>query len=358
MPKIQFQEPDEKRVSIKAYEVLPEDLQTRARTDPEIVAHYAEAMVKHEDAFPPVTLYSLPDGRLVLADGFHRHAARVKLGARDIKAIVREGTMTDAILCGIRMNQDPKNIRKVEEQDRSKAAESLIRNEATRDYSDLALARLVGLSSTGIRKIRLRLIERGIPLPARVRSCDAKGVPFGPTRPYRQKSDGGRVLTRSQAGYIASIGGQNVNFGKDPAQAKRRLAAHLKRIQDNGKILESGSDFSQWATTRMVLVESLGYHTFTRADAVVALVAGTTAKDVLLAAGRLLWAESRVGERPRRVLVHAQLDSVASRFRNDLAAHGKPHVEFMTLDEFAAAFKSTPEAPANVPTATRRRNTA
>jgi hypothetical protein len=337
--KIQFQEPDEKRISIKAYEVLPEDLQTRARTDPEIVAHYAEAMVKHEDAFPPVTLYSLPDKRLVLADGFHRHAARVKLGARDIKAIVREGTLTDAILCGIRMNQDPKNIRKVEEEDRAKAAESLIRNPDTRDFSDNAIARLVGMSQTGVRKIRLRLAGDGIGLPERIRSCDAQGRPSASTRPYRNQQHG-RAITSFDGKFYASIDGKQIHLGNSPESAKRRLSHQLQRIQQNRRTLRSGSVFGQWATTRMIFADSLGQHAFATRDSLVALVGDETPAAVFGAIGRLAWAESQCGPKSRRVAIYYRLDPVASRIRNDLANMGHP-IEFMTLDEFYVAFRST-----------------
>ena len=45
---------------------------------------------------PPVTVYEV-DGRWVLADGFHRHAAAVMLGRRSIPAEVREGSMAEAL---------------------------------------------------------------------------------------------------------------------------------------------------------------------------------------------------------------------------------------------------------------------
>jgi hypothetical protein len=238
VPKIQFQEPDEKRISIKAYEVLPEDLQTRARTDPEIVAHYAEAMVKHEDAFPPVTLYSLPDGRLVLADGFHRHAARVKLGARDIKAIVREGTLTDAILCGIRMNQDTKNIRKVEEEDRIKAAEALIRNQETRDYSDTEIARITAIGATTVRKIRFRLAESGIPLPERVRAFDKTGQPRKQTMPYFLRKNGTSALMHNSAsGFRTTLRGQKISLGRDPQAAQSALDQLMEKQRRDQSLL-------------------------------------------------------------------------------------------------------------------------
>ena len=72
--------------------VLDPNLNLRDRLDDFTVERYAEAW----DRMPPVTVFEV-DGRWLLADGFHRHAAAVKLGRRTMPAEIRSGTFADAL---------------------------------------------------------------------------------------------------------------------------------------------------------------------------------------------------------------------------------------------------------------------
>src|SRR5947199_114114 len=70
--------------------VLDPNLNLRDRLDDFTVERYAEAWQR----LPPITVYEV-EGRWLLADGFHRHAAAVMLGKKSIPAEVREGTFDD-----------------------------------------------------------------------------------------------------------------------------------------------------------------------------------------------------------------------------------------------------------------------
>ena len=72
--------------------VLDPNLNLRDRLDDFTVERYAESWQR----LPPITVWDV-DGQLLLADGFHRHAAAVMLGKRTIRAEVRHGTMPEAL---------------------------------------------------------------------------------------------------------------------------------------------------------------------------------------------------------------------------------------------------------------------
>ena len=63
--------------------VLDPNLNLRDRLDDFTVERYADSWQR----LPPITVYDV-DGRLLLSDGFHRHAAAVMLGKRTIRAEV------------------------------------------------------------------------------------------------------------------------------------------------------------------------------------------------------------------------------------------------------------------------------
>jgi ParB-like chromosome segregation protein Spo0J len=60
--------------------------------DQELVARFALVL----DDLPPVTVYRLPDG-LLLVDGYHRLAAARRLGRTTVRAEVVSGTKADAL---------------------------------------------------------------------------------------------------------------------------------------------------------------------------------------------------------------------------------------------------------------------
>src|SRR6266446_2890885 len=72
--------------------VLDPQLYLRDRLDDFTVERYADSWQR----LPPVTVYEV-DGKLLLADGYHRHAAAVMLGKKTIKAEILHGTFTDAL---------------------------------------------------------------------------------------------------------------------------------------------------------------------------------------------------------------------------------------------------------------------
>ena len=141
--------------------VLDPNLNLRDRLDDFTVERYADSW----DRLPPITVYSIED-RLLVADGFHRHAAAVMLGKRTIRAEIIEGTFTDALdfVSSVNLFHGLPLTRA----ERRRAVE--VKLKLHHDWSDRRMAEELAVSRELVAKIRRQLIEsRQIPnLPGRV----------------------------------------------------------------------------------------------------------------------------------------------------------------------------------------------
>jgi hypothetical protein len=141
--------------------VLDPNLNLRDRLDDFTVERYADSW----DRLPPITVYSIDD-RLLVADGFHRHAAAVMLGKRTIRSEIIEGTFTDALdfVSSVNLFHGLPLTRA----ERRRAVE--VKLKLHHDWSDRRMAEELAVSRELVAKIRRQLIEsRQIPnLPGRV----------------------------------------------------------------------------------------------------------------------------------------------------------------------------------------------
>lgn len=132
--------------------VLDPSLNLRDRLDDFTVERYAEAWQR----MPPVTVYEI-DGRWLLADGFHRHAAAVMLGRRTIPAEIRDGALPDALdfVAGVNLFHGLPMTRA----ERRRAVDIKLR--LHHEWSDRRLAEELGVSRELVAKTRRGLIEGG-----------------------------------------------------------------------------------------------------------------------------------------------------------------------------------------------------
>ncbi|MBV8381586.1 MAG: ParB-like nuclease domain-containing protein [Planctomycetaceae bacterium] len=132
--------------------VLDPNLNLRDRLDDFTVERYAEAW----ERIPPVTVFEM-DGRWLLADGFHRHAAAVMLGRPVLPAEVRQGTFSEALdfVAGVNLFHGLP-LTRVE---RRRAVDIKLR--LHHDWSDRRLAEELGVSRELVAKTRRSLIENG-----------------------------------------------------------------------------------------------------------------------------------------------------------------------------------------------------
>jgi ParB-like chromosome segregation protein Spo0J len=143
--------------------VLDPNLNLRDRLDDFTVERYADSW----DRLPPITVFEVED-RLVVADGFHRHAAAVMLGKRTIPAEIRVGTFTEALdfVASVNLFHGLPLTRA----ERRRAVE--VKLKLHHDWSDRRMAEELSVSRELVAKIRRQLIEsHQIPnLPGRVGS--------------------------------------------------------------------------------------------------------------------------------------------------------------------------------------------
>jgi hypothetical protein len=132
--------------------VLDPNLNLRDRLDQDTVERYVDAWLR----LPPVIVYEV-DGRWLLADGFHRHAAAVTLGKRTIPAEIRVGTFAETLdfVAGANLFHGLP-LTRVE---RRRAIEVKLRLHHER--SDRRLAEELAVGRELVAKIRRQLVEGG-----------------------------------------------------------------------------------------------------------------------------------------------------------------------------------------------------
>lgn len=214
--------------------VLDPNLNLRDRLDDFTVERYADSW----DRLPPITVYSI-EGRLLVADGFHRHAAAVMLGKRTIRAEIIEGSFTDALdfVSSVNLFHGLPLTRA----ERRRAVE--VKLKLHHDWSDRRMAEELAVSRELVAKIRRQLIEsRQIPnLPGRV-GADGKlytsaGLP----------KDANERLPKEPAPTPTDEETERGRRGMSTATAEPRAEAPTgrapTRTADTGPGFESAADF-------------------------------------------------------------------------------------------------------------------
>jgi hypothetical protein len=149
--------------------VLDPNLNLRDRLDDFTVERYVESW----ERLPPSVVFEV-DGRWLVADGFHRHAAAVKLGRRMIAVEIRPGTMADALdfVAGVNLFHGLPLSRS----ERRRAVEIKLR--LHHDWSDRRLSEELGVSRELVAKTRKMLGDGGQIPPSTTRvGADGKTYP-------------------------------------------------------------------------------------------------------------------------------------------------------------------------------------
>jgi ParB-like chromosome segregation protein Spo0J len=159
--------------------VLDPTLNLRDRLDQDTVDRYVDSWQR----MPPVTVFEV-EGRWLLADGVHRHAAAVTLNRKSIKAEVREGTFEHALDYVTVANLH--HGLPLTRAERRRAVE--VRLRLHHDRSDRHLAEEMGIGRELIAKVRRQLVEGGqIPEGGTRLGADGKVYPALPRDPNERQ---------------------------------------------------------------------------------------------------------------------------------------------------------------------------
>jgi hypothetical protein len=212
--------------------VLDQNLNLRDRLDDFTVERYADSW----ERLPPITVYNV-DEKLLVADGFHRHAAAVMLGKRTIRAEIIDGTFTDALdfVSSVNLFHGLPLTRS----ERRRAVE--VKLKLHHDWSDRRMAEELAVSRELVAKIRRQLIEaHKIPnLPGRV-GADGKlytsaGLPKDPGEklpkepqvPVEESTERGKRAMGAAAAPAAPAKGEAPTLGKPATRTSDKTPSHI-----------------------------------------------------------------------------------------------------------------------------------
>ncbi|WP_422929800.1 ParB N-terminal domain-containing protein [Singulisphaera sp. PoT] len=170
--------------------ILDPNLHLRDRLDEFTVERYAESWQR----LPPITVFQV-EGKWLLADGFHRHAAAVMLGKRAIQAEVVEGSFEEALdfVASVNLFHGLPLTRT----ERRRAVDVKLR--LHHDWSDRRMAEELGVSRELVAKTRRNLVEAGqIPnTPGRI-GADGKTYSSAglPKDPNNEKAPTGKPIAQ------------------------------------------------------------------------------------------------------------------------------------------------------------------
>jgi hypothetical protein len=337
-PRTKIVEPDVQTLGIKNLRICPEMLQVRAVTDMGVCKRYSEAKAAGS-VFPPVLVYFDGEDHW-LADGFHRVRAYEILGLREIKAVVRRGTVDDALLGAIEENGDDRVDRKLNDEDRKHAAEIMIRRFT--NWSDNEISKRTGCNKGVVKIVRLRLKEsEGILLPDRVLAF-SNGKPNGKSTKYKPQPGTIRKLehTTRHGGPRTSLhvrlDGDKFYLGSDERDAQKKLDIIREQRESARQALSSMSHLGEWLGSRRIISSGIPtFGGFRVDDAIIQAIADTTVDSYHSAFSRVLHARSAVGATRAILIGYVRSNAQITKFLPIAAKFG---IKVMTPEELVAEF--------------------
>jgi hypothetical protein len=187
----------------------------------------------------PIVVFLAPDGRFLLADGFHRYEENRQRRGTSIRAFVVKSNdyehearlfsaMCNRQMCLHRTKADEK-----------KAAEILFADPMCREWSNKRLADHIGVYPTTIKYWKLEYESNNkIKFPETYVGSD------GVKRKSRHTANGRPSISRTTYGYSASIHGKTVHLGTNIETSEKKLEditslkKNKRKLLDNTKLRE------------------------------------------------------------------------------------------------------------------------
>jgi len=207
-------------MKVKISEIrLDGDTQARQALSTETVVLYAEQM-KEGAEFPPVVVFN--DGsNMWLADGFHRYFACMRIGASEINALVKQGTVIDARIYSFSANGD-RGLSLTAADVRANIIKMLSMEE-TKSWTDTQIAKHVRSSSMTVGRIRASMGEEAqAPVRTFIKKDGTEGKIDTSKRKERQPKQDPKPQEGSNTDHLANELADTVND----------LSAENQRLKD------------------------------------------------------------------------------------------------------------------------------
>lgn len=247
-----------KRIDVPLTQVIADKrYQPRVEMDNSIIAEYAEQMAAG-DVFPPIRVIRMAsDGKLYIADGFHRYYAAKKLRRQTIAVeIVKDnGTHTDILLECVKAN-NTHGLRRTNE-DKHRAIEMILSEPAFAKLGNKKISVLALVSKSMVIDFKRRMAGELTRYEKEGKQAK-KGV--GTTQGKQPKAGDTKGLTKAQKAVMAHMvaAGTPVNYIDETMarwaaeNAKRKQSTPVKRKTDIER-LEALAD--RLARSKNVVIE-------------------------------------------------------------------------------------------------------
>ena len=139
--------------------VIDAAYQSRVATDQQTIIQYAD-LVKQGIEFPPIHIVQIPQGQLILVDGYHRVHAHRSAGRERIWARISVGMELDAIKFAATANT-LQGLRRTND-DKRKSIEMLLTHPAYTPLSNRAIASRLNVSHKLVATVRAQLENENV----------------------------------------------------------------------------------------------------------------------------------------------------------------------------------------------------
>lgn len=146
---------DSQIVEISISQVIADKrLQNRESMNEQVIDEYASLLSQHPDNWPfntPITVFEI-DGKLYVADGFHRFKACLRSGCSKLSAFIRTGTWDDAVEFSLSANATH-GLRR-SNADKRKSVHTALSTDSIRSKSNREIARTCQVSEKLVRIVK------------------------------------------------------------------------------------------------------------------------------------------------------------------------------------------------------------
>jgi hypothetical protein len=297
----------------------------------------------------PIVVFLTPDGRFLLADGFHRYEENRQRRGTSIRAFVVKSNDHEhearlfAAMCNRQMCLHRTKA------DEKKAAEILFADPMCREWSNKRFADHCGVGSGTLKTWKIEYEEK-----TKIKFPDSymgsNGVKYKP----RRLINGRPSVSRTRSGYTASIHGKTVYLGNNKENSEENVDKFVNDQKEKNKLLDN-TQLKMFLVHRKILSTvvrimvgkggSLGY--CKTSSFLFSCLCSVSATKFTEAIGVLRLARIHSGMACARLVVVCYVEDISSVLI-DLAQ--KDGIEMLTPGELAEIIKGTeleesPEEP-------------